>query len=369
MSAVAPLWPPAADEAYRVARRTFAATDDTSILGRWIDWPRRRTARAARSSLVGIAVVVAALRLPGVVDGEWDNFQQLLWYQAVTLGWVLLAGLVVRTITPRHVISYWLLGIFFAGTVVDGLGAVLDDHATGNAFTAGVVPVLEEFVKLLPILWYLLTMRWARRGVGAIDLALLGMAIGGGFAVYEDMLWGRAFASGFEGMGIVFPSMTQDPFVAAGHLVWTGCAALGVGFLHLHRRRLWAWIIGPLLIAVPVLDHAVINYRGDEYDAMRSLLLGGRMPSILLLAGMVLALGLELGIVSRSQVGDHLYAPASAQALLTTAPPPVFSVRASPRQFQRARNAVVFRWHLGREVGPAALLEVATTNAAMNQDA
>jgi RsiW-degrading membrane proteinase PrsW (M82 family) len=359
-----PLWPPAAAQQARLATAS-AATDPEgwSLLDRFSAWPLRRTARAARSSLVAIAVVIAVLRLPTIVDGEWSNVQDLIGYAAVALGWLLLASVFVRTITPRHVISFWLLGLFFAAPLVEGIGAVLDDHVAGNAFEAGAVPVLEELAKLLPIIGLAAVTGWTRRGVGAIDLAILGFAVGAGFALYEDMLWGRMFASGFEGIGMAFPTMLQDPIVAAGHAVWTACAALGVGLLFLHRRHRWAWFVAPVLIVAPLADHAVINYRGEEYDSLRSFLLDGTLVPWLLLVGLVVALVIEIDIVRRSRRIDHVFAPVPLQALLTTAPPPPFSVRTSPRQLQRARNEAVFRHHVRRPLRPEAAFDLGILEA------
>jgi RsiW-degrading membrane proteinase PrsW (M82 family) len=362
-----PLWPPAADRQARLAAASAATDPDGwSLLDRFSAWPLHRTARAARSSLVAIALVIAVLRLPTIVDGEWANVQDLIGYAAVTLGWLLLASVFVRTITPRHVISCWLLGIFFAAPLVEGIGAVLDDHLAGNAFEAGAVPVLEELAKLLPVIGVAAVAGWTRRGVGAVDLAILGFAVGAGFALYEDMLWGRMFASGFDGLGVAFPTMFQDPVVAAGHAVWTASAALGVGLLSLHRRRRWAWFVAPVLLVAPWADHAVINYRGEEYDTLRSFLLDGALVPWLLLAGTLVALLLEIAIVRRSRDIDHLFAPVGVQTLLTAAPPPLFSVRTSPRQVQRVRNEIVYRHHVGRPLRPDAAhdLGIVVTNLA-----
>jgi RsiW-degrading membrane proteinase PrsW (M82 family) len=366
-----PLWSPAATERARhaaSAARPMAGGGDEGLLDRFLAWPLRRTARAARISLTAVAVAVAAIRLPAVVDGEWSNFRELLWYQVVTVGWLLLATVFVRTITPRHVISFWLLGIFFAGPLVDGLGAILDERVSGNAFQAGVVPVLEELAKLVPVVGFAALMGRAGRGVGAVDCCILGLAVGGGFGIYEDMLWGRAFSSGFEGLGLVFPSMLQEPLFASGHMVWTGCAALGVGVLFLHRRRRWAWALAPVLIVVPWADHAIVNYGGEEFESMRSLVLDGTLTPWLLLAGLAVAVVLETGIVSRSRQADHLFQPATVGELLTSVPPPPFSVQTSPRQLQRLRNDAVFRRHAGKEVRIDAAFEIGSAVVALERD-
>lgn len=367
---IIPLWPPAADnladQAGALARSAVDASGNADLLDRFVSWPLHNLGRAVRSFAVAIGVVVAAIRLPMVVDGEWANFREILWYEAITLAWLLLATIYVRTITPRQTVSFWLVGIFVAGPLADALGTVLNGYVAGNAFGAVIVPPLEEGIKLLPVVIFAVLMSRAGRGFGVADLFVLGAAVGAGFALYEDMLWGRAFVSGFEGWGVLFPTVLQDPVFAAGHLVWTAGAALGVGVLFLHRQKLWAWIAGPVLIVVPLVDHAVVNYRGEEYDTMRSALLGGRLTILLIVVTLVVAIMLESRIVSDSGRGDHLFAPVSVRELLSARLPPAFGAATSARQLQRFRNDAVYRRHVGKQVRLTAATEVAAIEAVLH---
>ena len=362
-----PLWPPVADQVVANANsfRPRFARPEGDLLQRFSRWPITRTPRAARQSLTALSLLVAAVKLPAVIDGAWSDARTLAWYHLVTVGWILLASIYVRTITPRTALAQWLAGIFVSGVLSVKVGRYLNEHVEGNAFDALVVPLLEEGLKVLPLLITALLAIKVRRGMSAIDFCVMGAAAGGGFALYEDMLWSRMFSNGFEGWGLLFPSVLQSPVVAAGHLVWSASIGLGIGVLFAHRRQRWAWVVGPLLIAVPVLDHMSINYRGEEADQFRSMLQGGWLPVWVLAAGIALVLVVEIQVVSRSRHADHLFAPMSPAAMLTARPPAPFSARTSPRQIQRTRNEAVFRHHLGRPARDSIVVEMAMGHAAM----
>jgi len=367
----APIWPPAADRVVAVLDQAgaprFGPDHDLDLIGRFARWPLRNTGRAARGSAVAIALVVAAVRLPSLVDGEWANFRELVLYIGLGLLLLTLLGGFVRSVTPRQVVSHVLIGVFLAGPAVDGLGVVLDDHVHGNAFVAGLVPALEEGMKLLPVLVFAVMMGRVGRGFGAVDLCILSAGVGAGFGLFEDLLWGRSSVSGLDGLGILFPTMVQDPLFAAGHLVWSAAAGLGLGFLFLHRQRWWAWVAGPVLIGLPYLDHAAINYRGEEFDDLRSWLLDGRLVVWALMVGLVVALILEIRIVRSSARTDHLFAPVPVARLLRAPIPAVFGAATSERQLHRFRNAAVYRDHVGSTPRPTHLIELINLRANLVQ--
>ena len=144
---------------------------------------------------------------------------------------------------------------------------------------------------------------------------------------------------------------------------------LGIGVLVAHRRQRWAWALGPLLIAVPVLDHMSINYRGVEFDQFRSMLQDGWLTAWVLAAGIAWVLAVEIQVVSRSRAIDHRWAPMAPTALLTTAPPAPFSIHTSPRQVQRTRNEAVFRHHQGKAPRDTIMVELALATVALPESA
>jgi len=362
------IWPPEADALVSIENSRpvrGAADEELDLIQRFVTWPSRHPGRAAEGSTLLIALTIAAVRLPSLVDGEWSNLRELLLYSAVVLVWMLLATGYVRTITPRQVVAFAIMGAFGAGPLVDAAGAILDDHISGNAMNALTVPVLEEVAKLLPVALFAGLMTRAGRGFGAMDLALLGAATGGGFAVFEDLLWGRAFASGFEGWGLLYPSSLQEPLVVAGHLVWSAMAGLGLGILVVHRRRPWAWVAGSALLLVPLLDHAAVNYRGDEFDTLRSWLLDGQLAFVVLTVALVVVLTIEAGIIQRSAQHDHLFVPVPIRRLLVSPLPALFGRSTSERQLHRFRNAVVYRRLMGGSPRPVHLVELLRIRSAL----
>lgn len=345
-----PLWSPVSQrrvEQMRSRGRRMQPNREPLVL-RLLQWPATRPERSRSQTAVGVAVLVALLRFPTFVDGEWATLFAHVRASGFVLGWMLLLSTVTRTTTPREILAAWLSGVFVAGAAVDGLGALLEDSFSPNLFTSGVVPVLEESFKLAPMLIFVFVSTRRRRGYGAFDLALLGAATGGGFAMYEDMLWGRRFLAGIDGgWSNLVPTVLKDPLFVAGHLAWSAAIACGVGLLIVHRRAMISWVAGPLLIAVPTLDHAAINFRGEQYASMRDALQDGRLAVMLLFVGVALTLALDNGVVRRSRQGDHLFQPRRFSELVTAPAPMWCSTETSPRQFQRARNSVVFRAYGG----------------------
>lgn len=114
------------------------------------------------------------------------------------------------------------------------------------------------------------------------------------------------------------------------------------------------------------MRHQTAARKDDRW--VRGFMHDGRLVVWLLLAVLALALALEIGIVQRSRSLDRHFAPVPASTLLTATPPPLFSVRTSPRQVQRVRNEVVYRHHVGRPLRADAAFEVATTVAHLRPD-
>ena len=153
-----------------------------------------------------------------------------------------------------------------------------------------VDPVIEEVVKVAPLV--LLAWRWPRthRQLGLTDHLLLGAALGVGFELFEAALrfstlgalavsvpGGYLVAANLAGT-ITVPSLwtsltTWQPVPAAfddlfafgtggdsvQHLVWTALAAVGVGwFVRRHDALRWLGVVG---LAIACLDHMNYNLR------------------------------------------------------------------------------------------------------------
>lgn len=158
-----------------------------------------------------------------------------------------------------------------------------------------VDPVIEEVVKVAPLV--VLALRWPRvhRQLGLTDHLLAGAALGVGFELFEAALrfarlghLAMATPDGFLVAGnlagsVVVPSVgtsltTWQPAPAAftellasggdtvQHLVWTALAGLGVGWWA-RRRDALRWL-GAVPLVVVSLDHANYNLRIDDVPVL-----------------------------------------------------------------------------------------------------
>ena len=240
------------------------------------------------------AIVVIAALWRGFTFGDGDNgFTDLLLAHVWVLVWVGAVGLLVgRALSARRLVGFMLTGFFFVPVVTKLAHDPLTSWvgADTNWAAAGVVPVLEEFLKALPLLALLIGMRRdPSRSISVLDFGLAGFAVGAGFAIHEDLLWERSLVGGFEGLGgLLAPSFVVDPLLAVGHGGWTALIGLGIGFAVVHRGRGPAWLAAVGATVIAVGDHVAANYRGDT--ELRAWVLDGRLAVIVLAVGLVGAL-------------------------------------------------------------------------------
>src|SRR5205085_6416613 len=120
---------------------------------------------------------------------------------------LLVVGLAVVTSATRTLTLADLIQPFCLGGAMLGLGLLagaIFDATSGTSFTRGRalgIPLVEETLKIAPILWFL----WRRRDTqvwtfGISDVLLLAMACGAGFGFVEDAFirhskaWGGSLA-------------------------------------------------------------------------------------------------------------------------------------------------------------------------------
>lgn len=206
-----------------------------------------------------------------------------------------------RTVPLRWVLSCFILGatvVPLATLLTNGLFTVVLD-VEDAFFYSVIVPLLEETLKVAPLLTLLILSRWRYRWtVGATDLLILGAAFGSGFGFYEDVL--RGFTStGFSaatllaghtatphlGPFYLFPNMdirvwsgigfnrssgTAAAFI--GHGGSTAFIGLTIGLVRILGARLkkriggfWLllWIIPLIVWGWMVFDHGMFNYAED----------------------------------------------------------------------------------------------------------
>ena len=156
-----------------------------------------------------------------------------------------------------------------------------------NVYTAN--PVIEELLKLLPVIFFILRYP-ARRKLGILDIMLLAVALGTGFQVGESalrLLGGRDELRHFIPLGFwksmfhwmlqwhkssdyfqfgsyrsLFRCARQVQF--AGHGISAAIAGIGLGFANLlyrGRGRAKLILIVPVFLGLwAIFDHAAYNY-------------------------------------------------------------------------------------------------------------
>ncbi|MEZ5245449.1 MAG: PrsW family glutamic-type intramembrane protease [Acidimicrobiales bacterium] len=292
-------------------------------------------------SLLMVAVVVSRL-----ADTDWGNFRRQAGYHLFVVGWLLAVSYSLRSVGSREVLRFWLTGFFPVTLVAYVLTEFTEGRLDpGNLQTAGVVPVAEELVKILPLVLWTTLLRPKHRHGTLSDFLVLGFAIGAGFSFHEDALYTRVAASGFDDglLGTLFPIFLSSGQYAITHAGWTALAGVGVGLISLHRHRPAALVAGLALIVVPIVDHAAVNWRGDGADRLMSFTRDGHMPAWLLL-GVVIAVVVHDGAALRwASARDRLFPPpafAGDVAVLQEGPLPDRIARLALRQqYRRRRNA------------------------------
>ncbi|MDN4479698.1 PrsW family glutamic-type intramembrane protease [Demequina muriae] len=254
-----------------------------------------------------LGFVVALISFFTIVIPEWSQGAGGLvmanlvahWY---VLAWMLVATVVVRTVGIRQTVAMFFSGFFLATTVSWLFTRPLLNWFGENDMTVAVwVPLVEELAKAIPLVLFLwLYSRRSGQSHGVSELMMLGFAVGGGFAVYEDLLWNRTMASWDESVfgsfgepwGAVFPTFfTGYGDLLIVHAGWTAIVGLGLALASIYRRRrilALCFAIAPL--ALVTLDHAALNMRGGFAPVVNALTLNNVLPLVVLVLGFPLAI-------------------------------------------------------------------------------
>ncbi len=283
---------------------------------------------AGAAGLWGLAMLIAVRKtFPAVV------------FPVYSLGILLVVTALTRSLPLR-----WVAGLALLGATTVPMAILLSClpfsrwlGTDSHIFRWGVVPLVEEALKVAPLLILLVSRRWRYRAtVGASDLLLLGAALGAGVAFYEDALrgWIPGFsanailevhrASPHRGLLYLFPHMSVQASVGTASAAFIGHAGaaalmgLTLGLARLLRGRLGrvpSWILPLVAWGWSVFDHAVYNVvsgvstgqvpGSSELPRLLDLLwridLRGRLSSIVFYALILAALLLERGILRRAR--------------------------------------------------------------------
>ena len=232
---------------------------------------------------------------------------------------LLLVGSATRTVTASEVASLFCLGGFMMGLAYLGArGFSILEPDTNAMLRKVVVPVMEETLKILPVLLLLWRGRKTRLWtLGATDVMLLAGAAGAGFAFAEDAYIRHTI--GWHGTLAWLPvTEIEGSHMIAGHGIWTGLAGVTLALAVLWRSRSRiAVLFGASGFAWAIVDHVTNNYRNARHDFLAKFLLGitndGWLSIYLFVAGVVAVVAVDLYLVHgrMPKIGD-MQSPRSA---------------------------------------------------------
>lgn len=285
--------------------------------------------RLASLALVALSLLLAAVSAPGAT-----------WLELQFLALVLGATTLTRSMPARYAVSALALGLGVTTALVVGAGHALNGagiDTTEGIGNWGVIPVVEEAIKLAPVA--IVAWLYARRRrfePNPSDWLMLGCAAGAGFAIIENyqlVLNSSGIARDMArqygphlGPIYLVPAWGSAGYV--GHAAATGAVAAGYGLgLEMRARGKTWWAAVPAVCAGwIVLEHALVNlYVGTGSDA--ALVLGNGRLTPWLFAGLVAAVVVldvarHRATLARSAALRRRVAMCRAALLRTTPPVP-----------------------------------------------
>ncbi|WP_223067216.1 PrsW family glutamic-type intramembrane protease [Paenibacillus caui] len=205
-------------------------------------------------------------------------FHQFMWSFYVLLQFWFLGR--SKTLTWRSYTSFFLVGAWFItplnALIVQSITEAFAGETRDAWSQAFLTPIVEESLKLLPLVFFLLFSRKAT-SLSLSDFALIGGATGAGFQFLEETA--RRLTTGMFPYGSTllggrvihwnlfdwFPGYFEESIapdkMTAGHPLLTALVSLGIGFAVRYRKRLTraAYLFPLLLLLWAIFDHAAWN--------------------------------------------------------------------------------------------------------------
>ena len=285
------------------------------VFGNWGSIAIGQARIAVRTIVMAVGAVVW---LGSILIATGSSAVVAAWTALAFLVPIILLATLTRTVSLRDVTIFVLWGGAMVGLAIlwaTLYSAVAPDHG-GGRLRATIQPIVEELVKLAPLLVLLwLARRTKTWTLGATDVLVLGAATGAAFGFVED--------SYIRSSGLVFwqgpawlpvsETVAVGTRMIAGHAVWTTIAAgaLGIALL-LRARRVVAILIAFAGFAWAVFDHIdnnTINLMGRTADGdffvgtVKTLTANGFATIYVMLAVVALAIVADLIVLLRTWPG------------------------------------------------------------------
>jgi RsiW-degrading membrane proteinase PrsW (M82 family) len=137
-----------------------------------------------------------------------------------------------------------------------------------------VAPLVEEFFKFLPLLWFF----FRKKPMNRHTIIFLGMAVGVGFSIQENNLYLSQLQTGELG-GRLMMAMLRSVLTSLMHGLTT--AMIGFGFSLIKDFRIFTFPLSFGLFAIAVTSHSLFNlYTNSQLRAVGILL-----PALIYLTG------------------------------------------------------------------------------------
>lgn len=266
----------------------------------------------------------------------------LLWYfTSIPFKYLLISlGLGASAIPLITYLIQKPLNILLGGSSLERLLSDLNMLGTIDLQGPLIAPITEEITKMIPVLLILLLFnrRKVYRLLGPLDYALLGLASGVGFEIFENLC--RVYNGYFDTIGLyrmsvneplpsligihLFPTMIKseymgNPIIWFGHGGLTAAISLALGFAMYLKK--WRYAVLPIATyVICAFDHSMWNWYQPYPEQLWAkvlppLTLYGRLIPILFLAGILFSIQLvwkekvrfktELGQMNTT--GDPVY--------------------------------------------------------------
>lgn len=237
--------------------------------------------RLSSLALLGLSLVLLVVDAPGATGRE-----------LLFLGEILLATIATRALAAGSALSALGLGLGLIAPLMVAAGQALTaaglDTTSGFA-NWGLIPVIEETLKLIPVaIVVLLYRRRTRLAPNPSDLLMLGCFAGAGFALAENVLLVQNSPGIARDMARQYGPHLGAFYLApgawgaagyVGHAAATGlaCATFGLGLALRARLGPSWWAVAAGGFAWVMLEHVLTNYYVGSGSRAALLLGNGRL--------------------------------------------------------------------------------------------
>ena len=310
--------------------------------------------RMASLALLALSLLLLAVDAPAAT-----------WREVWFLGEILLITLATRSISAGSALSSLGLGLGVVTLLMVGAGhalAAAGIDASRGVGNWGVIPILEESIKVLPV--FVLVVLGRRRPTWASnpsDLLVLGCFAGAGFALAENALLVQNSAGVARDMARQYGPHLGPVYLVpgawgsagyVGHAAATGlvCGAFGLGLALRSRLGASWWLVSAGGFGWVVAEHILTNFYVGSGSRAALMLGNGRLTPWLFVAVAISIVALDSmrlrATLTRSATLRRRVGLARAALVRTTPPVPRSRLAAAQTLLAQLRIANATAWFI-----------------------